>query len=155
MVLEKFIDPDTLQAICDEITEDEVTRYFTPEQINAFEVELATKVIEIDARTTLAAKIKKFIENTMHPEMLLDTIAEAISETPELTESGTKSLLSEKEVLKKKLKDRCQTSEEKLYKFKDHENGLVAYYDMGGHLISSRNMFPNERQAKLFNIKQA
>lgn len=155
MSLEKFIEPDTLEAICNEIVPMEVNRYYTPEEITAFKVELANKVIEIDAITTLVAKIKKFIETTMHPEILLDTIMETIENTHELTEAGTKSLLSEKEVLKTKLKDRSFTKEEDLFKYLDQENGMVAFYDKYGHLISSRTMFPNERQAKLFNIRQA
>lgn len=155
MVLEKFMTPDTLEAMCNEIVPQEVTRYYTPEEINAFEVELANKVIEIDARTTLAAKIKKFIETTMDPEMLMETIKDTIEETPELTFAGTKSLLSEKEILKTKLKDRSFTQEEDLFKYLDQESGMVAFYDKDGYLISSRNMFPQERQAKLFNIKQA
>lgn len=155
MVLEKFIEPDTLEAICDEIVSQEVERHFTPEEINALEVELANKVIEIDARKELTAKISKFIETTMDPEMLLQTITETIENTPELTEAGTKSLLSEKEMIKKKLKDRSSIQQEDLFKYLDHENGMVAFYDQNGYLISSRSMFPQERQTKLFKIKQA
>jgi hypothetical protein len=155
MILEKFIEPDTLEAICNEIVPQEVTREYSLDEINAFEVELANKVIEIDARTSLATKIKKFIETTMDPEMLMETIRETIENTPELSFAGTKSLLSEKEVLKTKLKDRSFTQEEDLFKYLDQENGIVAFYDKNGYLISSRTMFPQERQAKLFNIKQA
>ncbi len=155
MILEKFMTPDTLEAICNEIVSQEVERHFTPEEINSFEVELANKVIEIDARNQLAAKIKKFIETTMDPEMLLETIKETIDNTPELTYAGTKSLMSEKEVLKTKLKDRSFTQEEELFKYLDQENGIVAFYDKKGYLISSRTMFPQERQVKLYNIKQA
>lgn len=155
MSLEKFMEPDTLEAICNEVVPQEVTRYYTLEQINAFEVELANKVIEIDARNTLAAKIKKFIETSMDPEMLTETIRETIENTPELTEAGTKSLLSEKEALKIKLKDRSFTQEEDLFKYLDQESGMVAFYDKNGHLISSRTMFPQERQTKMFTIKQA
>lgn len=61
MNLEKFMEPDTLEAICDEMVTDEVTRFFSAEEINNFEVDLARKVIEIDARTNLVAKIKKFV----------------------------------------------------------------------------------------------
>lgn len=155
MNLEKFMEPDTLEAICDEMVTDEVTRFFSAEEINNFEVDLARKVIEIDARTNLVAKIKKFVETTMDPELLIETITETISNTNELTEAGTKSLISEKEHLKKMLKDRCVTNKEELYKYNDHENGLVAFYDKSGHLISSRSMFPQERQTKLFKIKQS
>ena len=155
MSIEKFMEPDTLEAICNETVPQHVTREYTLKEINAFEVELANKVIEIDARNALGAKIKKFIETTMHPEMLMETIRETIENTPELTEAGTKSLLSEKEALKIKLKDRSFTQEEDLFKYLDQESGMVAFYDKNGHLISSRTMFPQERQTKMFTIKQA
>ena len=155
MEIKKFIDPSTLDAICEEKETIEVVRNFSKEEIQSFKAKLATVVIEFDFRNNLAARFKKLLADSMEIEDLINETQELFEDVSDLSERGTKELAKEKESIKKQIKDGFSSGEEEVYKYKDHEEGIVAFYDILGHLVSHRSMYPNERQAKLFNIKNA
>lgn len=155
MEVKKFIDPSTLDAVCDEREQMLVTRTFTKEEISALKSRLANVVIEIDHRNKLSSQFKMLLSQSMELEELVSSCQELFDDVSDLSEKGVKELSKEKENIKSQIKNGFVEREEMVYKFKDHEEGIVAFYDLEGNLFSSRNMYPNERQAKLFNIKQA
>ncbi len=64
-----------------------------------------------------------------------------------------KPLENQKKELLEQVKNKAEFVEEECYKMIDHENGMVGYYNSEGHLIESRPIRADERQATIFQIK--
>jgi len=60
-----------------------------------------------------------------------------------------KDLKAQAKIFMEKLKSKCEKTEGEIFGFDNQEDGTMDYYDIHGEYISSRRLFPNERQIKL------
>lgn len=115
---------------CDAVETIGFTRHFTPDELNQKKEELANVSIEI-------AEIEEAKKETMAQ------FKEQLKE-PEETK---KKLLGE-------LKHKSEYVNDECYKFIDHEERMVGYYDKTGVLVSSRPIMPQEMQKTVFSINR-
>ncbi len=67
--------------------------------------------------------------------------------------SRLKPLENDKNVLLEQIKNKAEFVEEDCYKLIYHEAGMVGYYNSKGHLVESRPIRADERQATIFQMK--
>ncbi len=84
------------------------------------------------------------------------SIAQIQQEKKEINDefkSRLKPLENDKNVLLEQIKNKAEFVEENCYKLIDHEAGMVGYYNSDGHLVESRPIRADERQATIFQMK--
>lgn len=119
-----------LEANCDKVEEHGYMRRFSSD--------------EIDERKTLLAEISIQINDLEQrkKEIMAEFKAELQSPKEEKTQ-----LLTD-------LKQKAEMVTELCYKFIYHEEKMAAYYSKDGELVSSRPLFPDERQGTIFQISR-
>lgn len=60
----------------------------------------------------------------------------------------------EKKGLLSNIKQKAILVKEECFKFIDHENEIVEFYNMIGEMIEQRGIYPHERQKTIFNLKE-
>ena len=128
--MEKFIEKHLLADNCDAIEEMGYTRRFTPEELNERKEQLADASIEISE-----IEFEKKQANDGFKLRL-------------------KPLEEQKAVLLEELKNKSQFVKEDCYKFIDHDERMVGFYNSDGELISSRSIMPQEMQKTIFFQKK-
>jgi len=124
--MEKYIEKHLLESNCDAIEELGYTRRFTPEELNERKEELADTSIRI---SDVEAEKKD---------------ADAVFKT------RLKPLKSRKTELIEQLKTQTEFVREDCYKFIDHDERLVGFYNSDGELVSSRPIMAQEMQKTIF-----
>lgn len=115
---------------CDSVERMGYTRHFSPDELNQKKEELAEisiKIAEIEeAKKEAMAQFKE----QLRPN-----------------EDERKRLLDE-------LKHKSEYVVDDCYKFIDHEERMVGYYDQYGVLVSSRPIMPQEMQKTVFSLNR-
>lgn len=135
--MEKFLGQDYkeserikfLEDNCDAIEETGYTRRFTTDELNQKKEHLANVSIEIND----IEEDKKDAVSTFKAKL-------------KPLEESKKSLLDQ-------VKKKSEFVEEECYKFIDHEDKTVGYYNKLGELVSSRPIMPQEMQKTIFTLK--
>jgi len=107
------------------------TKPFEAEQIDEFKNQLAETSISINDKEEEIREITKSLKDELKP----------------LKEDRSKLL--------KNIKEKSEFVNEELFKFIDHENGNVGYYDNSGILRSERKIYAEERQTTIFRLPVA
>lgn len=84
-------------------------------------------------------------------------ISELEDELKEISTPIKNQVKEKKLTLRSKLKlvkQKFDESEEEVYLFADHTEGVMLYYDFSGELISSRRLLPHERQTSIHQINK-
>ena len=121
---------DFLDSNCDSVEEKGYMKPFTPEQLNEMKDNLASVTIEIND-----------IED----------------EKREAMQAFNEQLKPHKEELKELItgiKNKAKFVTEKCYKFIDHDERMVGFYNENGDLIDSRPVYANEMQGTIFQMKR-
>ena len=117
-----------LEDNCSAIEEIGYTRRFTPDELNQKKEELAEVSITInDIETEKADVMSEFKDRLKKPN-------------------------EDKKLLLENLKSKSEYVHGKCYKFIDHDDRMVAYYNSLGEMVSSRPIMPQEMQRTIFNI---
>lgn len=122
--------PQFLSDNCDAMEGIGYTRRFSPEELAQKKEELANVSIELDE-----------IEQEKKDAMA------AFKERMKPFDEDRKRLLEE-------LKDKSEYVNETCYKFIDHDERMVGYYNKLGELVSSRPIMPQEMQKTTFSINR-
>ena len=115
---------------CDNVESLGYTRRFSTEELAQKKEELANASIKINDIQEEKAELMKDFRERLKP-----------------VNQHRKQLLEE-------LKTRTEFVEENCYKFIDHENREVGFYNSLGELVYSRPIMPNEMQATVFSINR-
>jgi hypothetical protein len=78
-----------------------------------------------------------------------DTTAKEKAKIVKDFNDSIKIMEKERQKLLQGLKDTYYESEEKVYKMADFTEGTISFYDANGHKISTRRMYPEERQVNI------
>ena len=124
--MEKFIEKHLLQDNCDAVEEVGYTRRFTPEELNVCKEQLADLLILISD-----------IESEKK-----DIDAEFKQRRKPLDERKTE-LISE-------LKNKSEFVRQDCYKFINHDERIVGFYNSDGELVYTRAIMPQEMQKTIF-----
>lgn len=114
-----------LQNNCDKIEEIGFMRKFTPDQISEMKEDLAEVSIKIQEIEARKKELLKEIKAELDP--LTDNKLELIG----------------------RLKEKAVFTREKCYKFINHVDREVGYYDMNGILVEERTARPDESQLSI------
>ena len=115
---------------CDSVETIGYTRHFSPDELNQKREELAEVSIKI-------AEIEEAKKEAMS----------SFKEQLKPFEENKKTLLNE-------LKHKSEYVNDECFKFIDHEERMVGYYDKYGVLVSSRPIMPQEMQKTVFSINR-
>jgi hypothetical protein len=124
--MEKFIEKHLLEDNCDAIEKVGYTRRFTTEELNERKEELADTSISI----SMIEEEKKASDDDF--------------------KLRRKPLDTRKKTLVEELKNKSEFVSEDCYKFIDHEERMVAFYNSDGEMVSSRPIMPQEMQKTIF-----
>lgn len=82
------------------------------------------------------------------------TLLEELDEIKRQYKEKLKPLNEEIEGVLTNIKEGAEFVQEDCYKFIDHEEGMVGYYNKFGDLISTRRIKPDERQKTIFSLER-
>ncbi|WP_353124083.1 hypothetical protein [Dysgonomonas capnocytophagoides] len=114
---------------CDAVEEHGYTRRFSTDELNQKKENLANLSVEIN------------------------DIEEEKKDAMESYKDRLKPLNIDKKVLLDEIKKKSEFVNEECYKFIDHEEKVVGYYNKLGELVSSRPIMPQEMQKTIFQLK--
>lgn len=77
------------------------------------------------------------------------SVEEELKELSQPLKERMKDFKSQAKTFMDKLKSKCEKTEGMIYGFDNQEDGTMDFYDIHGEYISSRRLFPNEKQTKL------
>lgn len=134
--MDKFITQDipedrrkqVLSDSCDAVEEIGYTRRFSIDELNHKKENLANLSIEIN------------------------DIEEEKADAMSAFKFRLKPLVEDKTTLLADLKTKSEYVKRECYKFIDHENKMVGYYNELGELVSSRPIMPQEMQKSFFTL---
>lgn len=118
-----------LRDNCDQMESIGYTRDFTPEEMDAMKDNLADISIELNDLQIEKKEIVKEINEKMKPK-----------------DQRRKALLHN-------IRTRSEYVNEDCFKFVDHDENMVGYYNSAGLLVSKRRIKPEERQTKIRMLK--
>jgi translation initiation factor RLI1 len=150
--MKPFIDPELLADNCDSHHEEQVTRYFTDEELTQFKSDLADAHVQLQQRNQLVAAIKKLLKEDL--ESPVESITELLSQRKIEGESGTKSLSATIENLSASINIRSLSKTERVFVFYYPDENKAGVYNITGNLMYSRPMRPDERQSTIFSLNQ-
>lgn len=114
---------------CDAVEEHGYTRRFSTDELNQKKENLANLSVEIN------------------------DIEEEKKDAMDTYKDRLKPLNIDKKVLLDEIKKKSEFVNEECYKFIDHEEKIVGYYNRYGELVSSRPIMPQEMQKTIFQLK--
>lgn len=114
---------------CDAVEEHGYTRRFSTDELNQKKENLANLSVEIN------------------------DIEEEKKDAMDTYKDRLKPLNIDKKVLLDEIKKKSEFVNEECYKFIDHEEKIVGYYNKYGELVSSRPIMPQEMQKTIFQLK--
>ena len=120
-----------LRDNCDSVVEKGYMKQFAPQAIQVFKDRLSEVSIEISE-----------VEDAKK--------AAATQYAAEL-----KPMQVEKSTLLRNIKERAEYVKEECYKFVDHENRMVGFYNSDGDLVESRPASPDEYQRSIFQMSRS
>lgn len=109
----------------------EIRRPYTPEQIVGFKDQLAEESIILGGLEDKLDEIKQQYKTEMQPHK--DKHKEAYIA----------------------IRDKSFKSEENIYMFPDYDNNNMDMYDANGYYLSTRKLFPGERQVNIKPLNKA
>ena len=119
-----------LEDSCDAMEEIGYTRRFSPEELSQKKESLAELSISINDIEVEKTEAMQFYKEKLKP-----------------LNEDKKELLTE-------LKNKSVYVNDKCFKFIDHEERMVGYYNADGELVSSRPIMPQEMQKTTFSINR-
>lgn len=120
-----------LRDNCDKTEDMNYMKKFTPDEVEAMKSRLST--VDID----------------------MNDLEEEKKDMATLIKAKIDPLKTERKDLLTNIKQKAIMVKEECFKFLDHENGRVGYYNQVGDLIEERPMMPDERQRNMFPIRDA
>ena len=149
-MIPEHIDPDLLADNAHKIQQEEVTRYFSPEELTDLKNQLADCHIIQKQRADLISDIKDLLKEDL-PDPV-EQIISLVEETEIEGEFGFKSLKEEIKRISGFIKSKSVTKKEDVFIFFHFDEGKAAVYNINGTLIYTRPLKPDEKQTNLFNI---
>lgn len=148
----KKIPKDLLLDNCHHVEQQEVRHDFSPEEM----IQLKSDHFITGAHKYRREEIKKAINSLLDKDTSGDDIKLAIDDLKwnTLGEKGIKKLKADHKAEYIKINKGYTVEEMDVYAFDYQEEGLMAFYGPEGDLISTRELYPEERQTSIINIKK-
>lgn len=106
------------------------TRQFTPDEMDAMKDNLAEVSIDLNDLDIEKKELVKEFKDKMKP------------------------LDKTRKVLLENIRKKSEYINAECFKFIDHEDSIVGFYDGAGSLVSQRRIKPDERQTKMFTLEK-
>ena len=108
------------------------------------------KYFKVLTEDELAQRMRKLADNSIKLSELDDEKKEAVAEFKEQMDP----LAKDNKVLMGEIRTRQRLVDGTLFLFADHESGMMNTYDELGELVSSRRLFPEEKQTRATFMKK-
>lgn len=119
-----------LKDNCDSVVNKGYMRRFTPEEIQAMKEQLAETSIMINDIEVEKREVSKEFKSRVDP------------------------LVNERKNILKGIKEKAEYVQETCYKFVDHDERMVGFYNCDGELIESRPAVADELQGTIFQLNR-
>lgn len=150
-LIDAAINAEYLDANCYLMEDHEIRREFSPLQIEKFKDRLYVCTKRKEGRTGLAKEFAALMKSDSDGTAVGVFLKEAKS--LDIGGKGTKSLDIEIKSLVDKISLGYEYSAEKLYGFDYQDISRMAYYDSNGLYVFDRPLRDNEKQSRLFTLK--
>ena len=117
---------------------------------NADKVELMTYAKRLEAD-----QLNQIKESLVDLNVNLSALVEDKKEYVKSANAEIKPIKKEMARIISLINSQTEQVEEECYKFIDQEEGMVAWYNEQGDLITSRRIYPNERQLQIKAVNQS
>jgi len=118
-----------LEDSCEQVEQVDYMKQFTLEDIEEMKTRLSDQMVALSKLEFELKEVKDDFKNRMKP------------------------IKDEVTALVENVKHQARAVTETCYKFVDHDNGQVGYYNEDGMLIKERPILPNERQTSIFTME--